>query len=136
MNSTALWNEQLSVGVEEIDAEHREILFLMRRLKLAMAQDNPSTEIHLILGSLADHALTHFSTEESHFLETGYPKADFHAQEHRRFERKINQFKKAVAAGNLQIADEMFNHVSNWLTKHIEGDDQEFAAFLADRKKL
>jgi hemerythrin-like metal-binding protein len=136
MNSTALWNEQLSVGVKEIDEEHREILFLIRRLKLAMAQDNPSTEIDLILNSLADHALTHFSTEESHFLESGYPKADFHAQEHRRFERKINQFKKALTAGHVQIADEMFNHLSSWLTQHIEGADQEFAAFLTDRQKL
>ncbi len=136
MNSTALWNEQLSVGVEEIDEEHRELLFLMRRLELAMDQDNPSTEIHLILNSLADHALTHFSTEESHFLETGYPKADFHAQEHRRFERKINRFKKAFASGNVQIADGMFHLVRDWLTQHIEGDDQEFAAFLANRQQL
>jgi hemerythrin len=136
MNSTAIWNVDLSVGVAEIDEEHRELQFLIQRLQLAMSQDNSSNEILLILTSLADHALTHFSTEESHFLETDYPKADFHAQEHRRFERKINQFKRAYEAGNTQIADQIFSHLCDWLAKHIEGTDKEFAAFLTDNQNL
>ena len=136
MNSTALWNEPISVGIAEIDDEHRELKFLIQRLQLAMAQDNPRNEIRLILNSLADHALTHFSTEESYFLETGYPKSDFHAQEHRRFERQINQFKKAFEAGHVQIADKIFSHLCDWLTKHIEGTDKAFADFLNDKQNL
>jgi hemerythrin len=136
MNSTALWNEEISVGIAEIDEEHRELKFLIQRLQLAMVQDNPRNEIRLILNSLADHALTHFSTEESYFLETGYPKADSHAQEHRRFERKINQFKDAFETGHIQIADKIFSHLRDWLTKHIEGTDKEFADFLNDKQNL
>lgn len=136
MNSTAIWKLDLSIGIAKIDEEHRELQFLIQRLQLAMSQDHSSNEILLILNSLADHALTHFSTEEGQFLETGYPNADFHTQEHRRFERKINQFKKAYEGGNTQVADQIFSHLCDWLAKHIEGTDKEFTAFLTDNQNL
>ncbi len=136
MSQNELWSEQLSVGVAEIDEEHRELRFLIQRLQWAMKQGDPTHEIRLILDTLADHALTHFSTEESHFLETGYPQAHSHALEHRRFERKINQFIRSFEAGQPEVASEMLSHLIDWLAKHIEGTDKEFAAFLTENQHL
>ena len=133
MTSNHSWDEQMSVGVAEIDAEHQEIFFLIQRLQLAMKRSEPGPEVDLILKSLADYALTHFSTEESYFQETCYPQADSHCLEHRRFERKVNQFKRVFDAGDLRIADQILSHLRDWLTKHIEGTDKQFAAYLLEQ---
>jgi hemerythrin len=75
------WDEGLSVGVEHLDVEHRQILRRVRQLAGAVIDGRPE-EIRGSLKFLHGYLVEHFSHEEDWMAETGYPAAREHARLH------------------------------------------------------
>lgn len=76
------WNESLSVGIPEIDAEHQHFIRLINELNEAIIEHMDLEEIKSRMQSVLDDAAAHFAHEEALFKEWGYPEARAHAQKH------------------------------------------------------
>lgn len=76
------WSEELSVGLPEIDAEHRRFIALVNELNAAIAGREPKATIERLLHEIYLDAESHFAHEERMFAERGYPDARHHAEVH------------------------------------------------------
>jgi len=77
-----VWSDELSVGIPEIDAEHKHFIMLVNELNAAIISRLGIEEIKRCMRAILDDAEAHFAHEERLFKEWGYPDAAEHAQRH------------------------------------------------------
>lgn len=128
------WSDELSVGIDAIDRQHRMLVECINRLSEANARGRSSAVIAALLGDLADYAHEHFRFEERLLEQHGWPKAPDHALAHRAFEGQVHEFSRRLGAGERSLATPLLMFLVEWLTEHILIDDIAYAGFLgADR---
>jgi len=76
------WSEELSVGIPEIDEEHRRFLGLVDELNAAIAGRDSKARIEALLNAIVRDARAHFAHEEQLLAERGYAEARRHAMLH------------------------------------------------------
>lgn len=88
------WSDEMSVGIDEIDAEHRHFIKLINDLNRAILDRMDLTEIRHRMQLILDDATQHFAHEEALFATGHYPDADKHAERHR---EAITAFRRIMA---------------------------------------
>ena len=78
------WTQALSVGVDEIDDQHRELFRRAARLLDGIKRGEPE-EIGALVDFLHEYAVTHFGAEEAFMREEAFPGYVRHKAEHDRF---------------------------------------------------
>ena len=76
------WDDSMSVGIPEIDEEHKHFAFLINEFNHSILDHKDLLEIKSRLRLILDDAVQHFSHEERLFKEWQYPDADDHALKH------------------------------------------------------
>ena len=129
-----LWDPDLSVGVEAIDAQHRELFARIDRLLEVLRDRRGGDEVARLLHYLAEYVLAHFSSEEKLMLERAYPHYDAHRQEHLRFVRELEALRSEHdrEGPTTVLLVRVTNRVTAWLREHIYRADRDLAAFLRD----
>ena len=128
------WTEALSVGVEEIDAQHRELLRRAARLLDGIHEGQPE-ELRQLVDFLYEYAVEHFGAEEEHMRRTRFPGYARHKAEHDRFISDLlrlareHERKGAGAFMALKVS----HWLGQWLRDHVSGTDAELGKFLVKR---
>jgi hemerythrin len=78
------WTDELSVGIPEVDAEHRQFIRLVDELNDAIIRRMDVAEIKKRLQAILDDAMAHFDHEAALFREWNYPEAAEHEEKHAR----------------------------------------------------
>ncbi len=76
------WDDSLSMGVPEIDAEHQHFMQLINQLNEAIAERMGIEEVKQRMRAILEDAKAHFAHEEALFREWNYPDAVAHTQKH------------------------------------------------------
>ncbi len=124
------WSPALSVGNEEIDAQHRKLVDLVDRLHAATVAGEVRERLGQFLVELVDYTKYHFSTEERLFEERGYPGRDEHVARHREFVSRLLEYMEAYDEGNTAISIGMLQYLRDWVLHHIGEEDRRYASFL------
>ena len=124
------WSSQLSVGVIEIDTQHKRLIDIINRLNDAMHSGKESEALGKVLTELVEYTVYHFNTEEHLMLQRNYVDSPTHKLEHKRFIETITGFKKKFDAGDVKISTDIMNFLRDWLTSHILKTDKKFAHTL------
>ena len=129
------WTPALAVGVEEIDAQHRELFRRAARLLDGLHRGEPE-EIGELVGYLHRYAVTHFGAEESAMREARYPGYARHKAEHDRFiaDLLVVAADQEREGGGAFLAVRIDHWLQGWLRQHVSGTDAELARFLAQRR--
>ena len=126
------WTDDLSVGVELIDQQHKMLIQHLNNLIRSLNPNQGLTKIADTLSFLIDYTQFHFSTEEKHMAANNYPELKDHKMKHDEFRATLShleeEFKEEGATHVL--ADSIHTLLVNWLIKHIRVVDIEFGAFL------
>ena len=125
------WNEKMSVGVAELDQDHKKLVTMLNQLFDAINSGHGKETLNKILDEMIAYAVTHFAHEEKFFAQTGYPETAAHKQEHEKFKRQaleVQQKCKNGANGTLSL--EVMNFLKNWLVNHIQGVDKKYGPYL------
>lgn len=125
------WDKKYSVGINSIDEQHQQLIDLINRLNVAMAQGEPASVIADILNGLTQYTKIHFAYEEKLFDMHGYPESDSHSAEHQKMIDRVDQFHfefEQDPSGAISL--ELMQFLTNWLTGHIQGSDKEYAPYL------
>ncbi|MBU0546055.1 hypothetical protein KKA13_02255, partial [Patescibacteria group bacterium] len=95
MHQKFAWTKKYSVGVAEIDKQHKEFIKICNGL-LDLAKEKSFTleEVKIKIMRLGDYALYHFGTEEELFIKTKYPDASPHTKAHLQFRDKVKDYIK------------------------------------------
>lgn len=126
------WSNAHSVGVKEIDAQHRALLDLASALHAATVAGAANAELSRLLGELIRQTAVHFATEERLFDESRYPEAQAHRREHEELVAQVNGLKQRVDAGGLALNAEVAEYLGAWLQEHILGADRLYGTHLND----
>lgn len=120
------WDNNLSVGVTEIDDQHKKLVDHLNVLNDAMKERKGKEVMDDILEGLVEYAATHFATEEKYFDKYNYPKKTTHTKEHTSFVINIMEFKKGFDDGKVTLTMDLMCFLKDWLAKHINGSDKHY----------
>lgn len=129
--SLIAWNDRLLVGVQAIDADHKRLVGLLNDLYDAIERGVGQEIVGEVLRELEDYTRGHFAREEALFLQTAYPGAAAHRQEHAGMCAWVEDMQTAWREGRLGAPSlRLVNHLKDWLFDHILGIDQQIVPFL------
>jgi hemerythrin len=126
------WTQDLSVGVKEIDAQHRELFKRINSLLEAMSQGKGKGEISPLLAFLEDYVIEHFRTEEGYMVRHGYPDYRSHRELHKGFTKDFRDIKKDLEAKGLSsvLVISVQRHICDWWREHVAKRDKAFGNYL------
>lgn len=126
------WSDNFSVGVMELDAQHKQLVGYLNQLYAAMSLGQGAGVIKPILDGLVQYTITHFSTEERYMLQYQYPGFKDQKKEHEELTRKVCELKDRFSNGQKMLSIETLNFLKHWLTTHIQGSDKRYSSFFAE----
>ena len=127
------WTDDLSVNIQEIDRQHKELVTMINNLHNAMLQGKGKNALGQIINGLTGYIDDHFSTEEDYFNRFRYPDRRSHVSEHAEFTKKVHEFRQKVLADRQNVTIEMIDFLYDWLTNHILVRDKQYEQFLHDQ---
>ena len=126
------WSDSLSVGFEEIDDDHKNLLKLVNQLDDVVNKGKEGEVIGGILDELLNYTAWHFRHEERLMQTYGDPEFFNHKNEHEKLTQIAAEQKEHFLAGDLDVENTLLPLLKNWLTKHILETDMKTGKFLAE----
>jgi hemerythrin len=124
------WVEELSVGIEELDDHHKEMINLINKLYHAVNANAGMEEIGRLAADLLDYANYHFGAEEALFELKHYPDAAVHAEKHLEYRENMGEFRDRIEAGDESAPSGLNEFLFVWWTRHIMECDKKYTPFL------
>jgi len=126
------WRESLSVGIEEIDSQHKTLFSHFDQLLRACEAGQGIDELKRLLGFLDGYVIKHFSDEERIQRQHLYPGYATHKLEHDSFIEQLNCLKREIASDGVALHHVIeTNHLLlTWLIHHISTVDVQLGRFL------
>jgi hemerythrin-like metal-binding protein len=125
------WSDSMSVGVREIDADHRHLVSMINQLFDAMQQGAGRAKLRQTLEGLIEYTDAHFKHEERLFILTSYPEGEAHKKEHDNLKRQVVEMKfRFEAQENDAITIEILTFLKHWLVNHTTGSDKRYSQHL------
>jgi hemerythrin len=84
------WDESYSVGVKELDEQHKQLFRMIDDLFESIDTVVDSQKVSDVLAGLREYASVHFETEERYMSECGYPDIENHKWTHEQFRKKVD----------------------------------------------
>jgi hemerythrin-like metal-binding protein len=132
VSKIAQWSDQLSLGIPEIDGQHRGLLEIINELWDAIVAKADMQRVTHILNELELYTHAHFTAEEALMRVEDYPSFRAHREEHKRFINQVASAKTKLAGGEFLGLD-LLRYLTDWLVKHIQGGDKDYAKFIAEQ---
>ena len=127
------WNDNFSIGIEDIDRQHRNLVDLLNELTVTLIQDNEA-ELTKVFEELAAYADYHFKAEEAIWQE--YFTVDDkwyreHYETHASFLPQAIRIKEEMADQPLSASiEKIVRFLINWLASHIIDSDRLMASVV------
>jgi hemerythrin len=129
------WTEDLAIGVERLDSQHKELFNKINHLVAAIKEAKCKYIIDGTIKFLEDYATIHFAEEERCMEESGYEECQKHKEHHASFLVALLELRKEAAlprkadsSYDLCVATNQV--VVDWIAAHIMQYDRRFGEFL------
>lgn len=126
------WTHDLSVGVEEIDNQHKELFDRINNLDSAMKQGRAKEEVIRLIEFLDAYVIIHFGAEEKYMTDYNYPGYTLHKTKHDWFKKEFSDIRTRLDANGITPDVIMLsnNLLITWFSNHIRGIDMLLGSFL------
>ncbi len=127
------WKAEYSVGIKQIDEQHKRLVRLLNELHQAMYEGKSREVMTGVLSQLVDYTKSHFATEERLMQGYSFPGYAAHKVEHDQLTKTVLKFQQDVATGKAVMSIDVLEFLKNWLRNHILGTDQKYGPFLRSK---
>ena len=128
--SLMTWTSAMSVGVPELDEDHRVLFRIINQLAESKENDDHVGILRQSLYSLLRYAEFHFAREEKVLAACEFPAMTHHKQEHRAFTNHMRKLAEALDDEELPAAEivnqELLDYLKDWLNHHILIEDMSY----------
>lgn len=124
------WRDVYSVGNEELDSQHKQMLRLITELHHALDRGQTELELRRLIQEACDYAKFHFKTEESLLTSCNYPGLPEHRRVHQEYVNQVESIRRLSDLALQEMAYKLFFYLKEWWLSHITKTDQEYAACL------
>lgn len=124
------WREQLSVGNDLLDSDHKHLIEIINLAKHGLTTRN-RTELTAALDSLSKYSKMHFSREELIANAVGYGEVSHLQESHAGLLENLEQLKAEIGEVWTEAAAVNFSSfLRNWLLNHVIKEDMLMKPFL------
>ncbi|MCX8093946.1 MAG: bacteriohemerythrin [Candidatus Goldbacteria bacterium] len=128
------WTPDLSVGIGDIDTQHREFISILQKLAENIGK-NENQRIEDTIDFLEKYAEVHFNLEQMYMTVFSYPDSIEHINAHKEFKKEITNLRKKADKKQLKIED-VNKKLKSYFFGHIKTIDMELASFLIKKIKI
>ena len=127
-----VWTERLSVGVAEIDDQHRELYRRINLFLCALAEKRGKDELRPLVAYLKEYIGDHFAAEQQMMELSGYAHLGDHMIAHHWFEDRYCRLVEHLdkEGETFGIARDLLELLVTWLDTHLETTDRQFGTYL------
>lgn len=131
MDSKIAWSPALKVGIDIIDAQHKQLFQHFQDIEQCLEQQDAAKAKELCY-VLVNYAVFHNSFEESMMDNAGYPIHKAHHQVHETFKLRAYAYLEKLDKGAepLLIAQTLHSQFGPWFIKHIQSEDKHYAPYV------
>ncbi|OOY35776.1 hypothetical protein BOV90_01450 [Solemya velum gill symbiont] len=128
-----IWEDDFSVGVEELDRQHQQIIEIINTLSDKPRLFRRFQNVSSALMELTNYVSEHFLLEEQLLHENGYPNLLEHSKKHTLYSNKIADLCQGSLDGKRDVPTELINFLTDWWINHILHEDMQYKAFFKER---
>ena len=125
------WDDSLDVDVEEINDDHHKLVDLFNLLNQAVEDGDPIDYVDAVLEELITCTIWHFRHEERLMLRYRYDGMEAHKGAHNDLIEGVRAMQQMLRDENRLPTNDDFEYLSEWLTRHIVGQDMRLGFYLA-----
>jgi hemerythrin len=122
----------LLTGVDDIDAQHRELFARIGTVLEASRDKRSREEVVRTLEFLGSYVVQHFAAEERTMATAGYPGLESHQREHRQLVKEVEILRHELKSEgpSSRFAIRVGNRITDTLREHIYRADRLMAEWL------
>lgn len=117
------WKSHYSVGVDEVDHEHRELIDLINEMHEKLIAGAEVPDVTAFLGEIFRSISAHFALEETVMREHGYDHLAQHKDAHEELLEEIRDIMEAYEADPEGASRELSQRLDKWFTEHFKTHD-------------
>jgi hemerythrin len=125
VSEALVWRAAYAVGVELLDAQHREMVRLINRVLDRAAGHEAGAR----LDALIAHLRRHFETEEVFLRAIDYPLAEEHCREHALQLAEFVDLRRGIGRGGGAVGAADRTEIRQWFFNHVVAEDRRFGAY-------
>ena len=126
-----VWGYVLSVGVDEIDEDHRKLVNIFNILNHAVTEHESADYLAAVLEELINCTIWHFSHEERLMLKYDYKDREEHKAIHQDLIKNARELQHKILEAKKPVPDEDIEFLEHWLTEHILTEDLKLGNYLS-----
>lgn len=123
------WDKSLETGQPLLDAEHRILVMLFRKLDIAIKTKQSESTLNRIVSEVRKFTDFHFLSEENVMYEIGYPDFDAHCKLHADLIKELNE-KISRVVSHKEFPEDLLYFLNQWLIVHIAEHDQQLVKYI------
>ncbi|MBF0516483.1 MAG: hemerythrin family protein [Nitrospirae bacterium] len=131
---TFQWTENLTVGVELMDDQHKELFSRVNAFAESVAQNKESIFVEELIKSLEAYLDTHLTLEETYMKQYDYDEDDTeeHLKQHKTLRTNIERLKSEYLkkGSSKDLNQKIQTHLCNWLITHVSKIDKKLGDYL------
>jgi len=117
------WREEFSLGIPEVDHEHRQLIELINSLHADLGTERSVQDIADCLGEIYARIAAHFALEEKVMRARGYDQLADHKADHERLLDDLRDIMDSVWAQQALDDRELSDRLSRWFVDHFRTRD-------------
>jgi len=119
------WSDKLALGVDAMDATHREFV-----AQLGALHDAPAGDFIVLLDTFIAHTVEHFEQEKRWMAAMNFPPMHCHVQEHDGVLGIMREVRRMVTEGKPHVGRVLTKELAPWFENHAATMDATLAFFL------
>jgi hemerythrin len=131
-----VWQDYLSVGVVEIDHQHKLLFDKYNAFFTAYHEGRGDKEVIRLFSFLEGYVATHFFDEERLQKRIGFPDYQKHRKQHLELIRKVAELKERLGNDGTDpsIVSSAGLLMTGWLIEHISVMDRAIGRFMKEKQ--
>lgn len=118
-----LWKPEYSVGVDEVDFEHQQMISLINAVYDEMGGRQDTDAIVHFLGDVHATISAHFALEETAMRKSGYAEYEAHKNDHEELLEQIRELMDSVDASPEAGIESLRTSLGSWFESHFSTFD-------------
>lgn len=123
------WKKEYSIGVYEIDAEHKIFLKTIKKIYNAFEKNIDKDIVRRLLEELFKYADFHFTSEENVMLMNNYPDYESHKKEHNELTQTLANTLNFLDVDKIN-KKQLIDFLIQWFIEHTTSTDLELGKYL------
>jgi hemerythrin len=130
---TLQWTEELAVGYDLIDQQHRELIEKFNNFLEACNRRRGKENLTELFQFLDEYVILHFQEEEALMKLHHYPAMAQHLEQHREFTSRLSELRQELekSGPTIHVLIRTNKALLYWLTTHIKQVDVKLGRFLS-----